>query len=240
MVDEKGLVTYENKTAANIMLDKDMFEQGWRAAKAFASSDMVPAHFRGRPENCFLAFHMAANLDVDPFMLMQNLYLVHGKPGLEGKLVIALINQRGPYPDGVQFEINGRGDDLSVTAVGVRRNGRKDTATVGVAMAKQMGWWSKKDSLWPKMPEQFCCYRSATFLARRHCPEVLMGLQTREELVDAYGPETVVVVKESDELNKQLGIEVSNAKEQTCTADSAADVYSAGERNETLDNDNSA
>lgn len=185
----------------DFMFDAAAFDQAWRAAKAFASSDLLPVMFKDKPQNTFLALHMAHNLKVDAFMLMQNMFIVHGKPGLEGKLVIALLNSRGPYPTGVKFKVEGAGETLAVTASGTRRNGETDYCTVSIAMAKQMGWL--KNEHWRSMPEQMACYRAATWLVRRHCPEVLMGLQTVEELKDAGGPIGVTVMPKEQSTGSQ-------------------------------------
>jgi len=61
---------------------------------------------------------MAVRLEVDPFMFMQNTYTSpDGKPAMEGKLAIALINARGPFVGGVQFEYSGEGDDYRMHGV---------------------------------------------------------------------------------------------------------------------------
>ena len=52
------------------------------------------------------------------------------------------------------------------------------------------------------MPRQMMMYRAASFFARAHCPEVLLGIQTVEEVQDVRGYEepqpsvTTVVLEE--------------------------------------------
>lgn len=63
--------------------------------------------------------------------------------------------------------------------------------TVTMSMAKAEGWYSKKDkygnetSKWQTMPEQMLAYRAASFFARVHCPETLMGVQVEGEVEDS-------------------------------------------------------
>jgi hypothetical protein len=57
--------------------------------------------------------------------------------------------------------------------------------TVSVRMAKDLGWWGRKDSQWPKNTDQLLAYRAAGWFQRLHCPELLLGFATREEVVDA-------------------------------------------------------
>ena len=48
--------------------------------------------------------------------------------------------------------------------------------------ARKEGWI--KNSKYKTMPEQMLRYRSATWLIRTHCPEVLLGMQSSEEIQD--------------------------------------------------------
>ena len=56
-------------------------------------------------------------------------------------------------------------------------------------MVKGEGWLDKSGSKWKTMPEQMFTYRAASFFARKYCPDVLMGLQTVEEVRDVSGYE---------------------------------------------------
>ena len=70
------------------LLNPEKFDHIWRVAKAFAISGMVPDHFK-TTEAAFVAVQMAVRLEVDPFMLMQHTYVIHGRPGMTGQLAIA-------------------------------------------------------------------------------------------------------------------------------------------------------
>lgn len=154
-------------------------------AQTFSESELVPAHFQGKKADCYIMLQLAERLGTDPMMLMQNTYMVAGKPGMEGKLVIALVNARGPFKGPIQWEYEGEGNTRKCTAFAIHAStGSRCEASVDVKMAKQMGWWDKKNSFWPKMTDQMMLYRTAVFLARAHCPEVMMGMRTVDELRD--------------------------------------------------------
>ena len=51
-------------------------------------------------------------------------------------------------------------------------------------MAKAEGWLTKTGSKWQTMPELMLKYRAAAFFGRLYAPEVLMGMQTAEEVID--------------------------------------------------------
>lgn len=157
----------------------------WRIARLFAQSDLVPMHFQGKPANCFIALQMANRCKVDPFAFMQRLYVVHGRPALETQLAIALANKAGVFKQRITFEITGEDDDKECVAMAILADsGQVVKMKITVKMAKQMGWWDKKGSLWPMMTDLFLQYRSALWLIRTYAPEVMMGLQTSDEARD--------------------------------------------------------
>lgn len=173
-------------------IDTKRFNQLWRIASGFARSTMVPEHFQGKPDNCFIAVQMAMRLGVDPFMFMQKCYIVHGKPGIEAQLAIALVNTSGIFRDALDYEIEGtdaRKDDYRVRVVACRKSTGKDVAGPWVDWPLVRGeeWDKKKGSKWVTMPGLMFMYRAAMFFARMHCPERLMGMSTVEELFDADG-----------------------------------------------------
>lgn len=182
-VKQTALVARDTSQFSSI-LDGPKFSQIQRAAKLFATSKLVPAHFQGDMPSVFVALQMAIRLEVDPFMLMQNVYMVHGRPGMEGKLVIALINKRGPFKGPVQWRFEGQGMDRKCTAYAKLPDGEVCEAEVTMEQAKKEGWLDKPGSKWKTLPDLMLRYRSAVFLARFFCPEVTMGIQTVEEMED--------------------------------------------------------
>lgn len=188
--------------------DSAAFEHLWRVAKAFSASRMVPPHFQGKPEDCMVALMMSQQLEVNPLLCLQNTQVISGRPGFSASFAIAMANTRGPFAGPITWQVQGQGDSLSVTALAtVRATGEQVHATVDMAMAKAEGW--VKNPKYRSIPEQMLRYRAATWLIRLHCPEVLLGLSTAEELVDIQ-PATVRVEAEPKgapllaDLNQQI------------------------------------
>jgi Lar family restriction alleviation protein len=50
-------------------------------AKALANSTLVPQQYQNNLPNCLIALEMAQRIGASPLMVMQNLYIVHGRPG---------------------------------------------------------------------------------------------------------------------------------------------------------------
>lgn len=170
-------------------LDTGKFGQIQRVASMFAQSKMVPEQYRGNVADCVIAIESAARMNLSPIMYMQNTYIVHGRPGIEAKLAIALINSSGLFEGNLEFEVEGDDplkDDYRVRAYAVRK---KDGQTifgpwVTWQMVKAEKWDTKNGSKWNTIPGLMFEYRAAAFFGRTKCPEVLLGFQTVEELVD--------------------------------------------------------
>ena len=169
-----------------------------RIADRYANSSMVPDTYKGKPDNCFVAVELASRMDVSPVLVMQNLYIVQGKPSWAGQACKALIDGCGKFRDSDYVLTGNRGDDswgCYLQAVRVSTGKLVKGTEVTIQMAKDEGWYSKNGSKWKTMPEQMLKYRAAAFFARTECPEALMGFQTAEEVEDVRGiePEKEIV-----------------------------------------------
>lgn len=185
--EERTRLIVHDRTALAGWLDTAKFDHAWRCAKILAATDLVPEHFRRKPENCFIAFQMATQLEMDPYAALQQLYVVHGKPGMQAQMAIALVNKRGPFAGPLQFKMVGQPgtDDYGAKAYATHAvTGEVCEMTVTMRHAQSEGWIDKKGSKWLSIPDLMLRYRAASWFARLYCPEVLMGLQTAEELED--------------------------------------------------------
>ena len=167
-------------------LDTARFEHMWRIAKLFAASQMVPTMFRDKPNDCFIAIQMAIRLKVDPFMFLQATYPAPGgKPGMEGKLAIALINSSGLFKGQLKLPLSGEGDNRGCAAWAISKDDgeRIDGPRVTIKTAKDEGWYARNKK-WQTIPDLMLQYRAGAWFGRTYCPERLMGMQTAEELQD--------------------------------------------------------
>lgn len=195
-MEEKALVTVSDSMFFNPV----KFEFGQKIAVLLAKSDMVPTQFRNNPSNCFIAVNLAERLGIDVFGLMQAMYVVHGRPGVEAKLVISLINLSGRYsPLEWKFEGSGitelkvkRPDSCTCYATEIK-TGKVKSVTVDWATVVAEGWLKAKKfrdgsgempSKWNTVPYLMFQYRSADWFRRLHCPEVLLGFREVGEVED--------------------------------------------------------
>jgi len=186
--EDTAIVVHDNSEFA-CYLDTGKFNQTWRVAKMFAGSALVPAHYRGKTEDCMIVFNQAVRLGVDPMLFMQKTYVISGKLGIETQMAIALTNNKKIFKDLIRYEYSGEKtateDTRKCVASAVTQNGMECVAECSVQDAKDAGWWSKGGSLWPKLTSDFLTYRAAIRLIRRYCPQVLFGMETKEELDDS-------------------------------------------------------
>ena len=196
------------------------FELMQRAAKLLSSSTLVPAAYRAFDEkkgdnpnalaNCVVALNMAQRMGADPLMVMQNLYIVEGRPSWSSQWIIAAINGCGRFSP-LRFELKNLGEkdveyevtkwvnrervttkhkatvqNLECVAWAIEREtGERITSpAVNIEMAVKEGWYGKSGSKWQTMPEVMLRYRTASFFGKLYAPELLMGLQTVEEMQD--------------------------------------------------------
>lgn len=159
-------------------------------ARKYANSRIVPEAYRGNPDDCFVACSMANRMNIDPLIVMQQLYIVKGKPGWSGQACISLVNNCGKFTP-LEFTYVGTPGAKSYGCFAWAN--RKSTgapvkgSTVTMELVEKEGWLDKPGSKWKTMPEQMLAYRAAAFFARLYTPEALMGFQTVEEINDVSG-----------------------------------------------------
>jgi hypothetical protein len=72
-----------------------------------------------------------------------------------------------------------------------------------MAMAKKEGWATKTGSKWVTMPELMIRYRAASFWGRLYIPDLLVGIQSEEEVIDVE-PVAVKATETLEDLNQQI------------------------------------
>lgn len=162
---------------------QNSWELANRIGKAFAASSLVPAQYQGNVANCIVALEMANRMGASPLMVMQNLYIVHGNPGWSSKFLVACFNQSGRF-SALRYEWSDDRNACRAWAIEKATGERIDGPQVTMQMAKDEGWSTKAGSKWKTMPELMLMYRAAAFLIRTYAPEISMGLQTNEEIID--------------------------------------------------------
>jgi hypothetical protein len=165
---------------------------------------LIPPQFQGQQgfANCLVALEIAGRMNISPFLCMQHLHIIHGRPSWSSAFIIAMVNGCGRFTP-LRFEVSGEGDSLACYAVAtdIKTDQELKGPTITMAMAKKEGWATKSGSKWITMPELMIRYRAAAFWGRLFAGDLLVGLQTQEEVIDV---ESVKVSVGIDELNAKV------------------------------------
>lgn len=161
------------------------FEHAQRVAKMLCSSSLIPKEYQNNIQNTMIALEMANRIGASPIMVMQNLNVIQGKPSWSSTFIISSINSCGRFSP-LRYEMEGEGDTMKCTAWAYDLATKEKLLgpTVTMQMAREEGWLTKPGSKWKTMPTLMIRYRAAAFFGRLYAPEILMGMQTAEEVQD--------------------------------------------------------
>lgn len=145
-------------------------------AKAMAAAKMVPQHLQGSPGDCLIVIEQAMRWQMSPFAVAQATAVVRGKMCFEGKLVAAAIQTSGILEGRLRYDFTGEGEKRKVICSGhIRGEAKERTVEVELSSAKTTNEW------WSKTPDQMLTYHAARVWARRHAPEVMLGVYSPDE-----------------------------------------------------------
>ena len=179
------ITTQISEDESSIYKNTDSFEFAQRQAKSLCESDLVPKSYQGQKglPNCLVAIEMSKRMKLSPLTVMQNLNVIHGTPTWSAQFITSQILGCGRFTN-FDYLVKGEGDTLEVQCVATRIEDQKlvKGTTVSMRMARLEGW--TRNSKYQSMPELMLRNRAATFFGRQYIPDLLLGVQTSEEVVD--------------------------------------------------------
>lgn len=157
-------------------------------AKMIAISGVaVPKHLRGNPGACLGVTIQAIEWRMSPYAVANKSYSVNDRLAYEAQLIHAVVLSRAPIKGRPKIEYRNEGD--------------KRRCKVSVELSDAPGQWvdyespeigkipTKNSSLWKSDPDQQLFYFSARSLARRHFPDVILGVYAKDEIEDNRIPD---------------------------------------------------
>ena len=155
-------------------------------AVKLSKSDLLPQHFKGKPENILLVLALAQNLNINPIMALQQVSVIGGKPCLQASLMLSLLNNSGKITGPIRFEWIGQAGTPSrgciAKATDAATGETVQSEPVTLQMAEAEGW--TRNPKYKSIPDTMLKWRSASFFVRTYYPEVVLGLHSAEELTD--------------------------------------------------------
>jgi hypothetical protein len=202
--------------ALNAFASASNFATAQRIARALASSTLVPEAYRGENNiaNCLIAIEVASRVGASVFMVMQSLDVIHGRPSFRSKFLIATVNACGKFTP-LRFRWEGAPftDAWGARAVAKDKETGEEClgALITIGLAKAEGWYGRNGSKWKTMPEQMIMYRSASFWANAYAPELSLGMQTTDEVLDTPDLSAAVTTSPAAELEAKLAARKAQA-----------------------------
>ena len=171
---------------SSIYQSTESFEFAQRQAKSLCESDLVPTGYQGQKglSNCLVALEMSKRMNLSPLTVMQNLNVIHGKPSWSAQFISSQIMGCGRFKN-FDYVVTGKDDGLAVQCQAIRLEDNKlvKGTAVSMKMAQKEGW-TRKNPKYQSMPEIMLRARAATFFGRQYIPDLLLGVQTSDEVVD--------------------------------------------------------
>lgn len=170
------------------MFDTARFEHTWRIATAIAAATLLPDHLRlGKDKKALAAKQIESNIfrivnqairwGVDPYAVIDCTYVVGNKLGFEGKLVAGIVNARAGLKGRLDYSYVGEGENRTITVSGTFHD-EIEVRTIDLSV----GQAKTSNKMWTTDPDQKLVYSGVTKWARRHCPEIMLGVLTDDDL----------------------------------------------------------
>lgn len=171
-------------------LQLQSYDEMLRFANMISKSTIVPTHFQGKPENCFVALQHGLELGLKPMQTFKSIMVVNGIPSIYGDAALALCRKSKLMDErfgsgGIKEWSEGEGVDLICYCETKRKEADephrshfswKDALAAGLAQDTR--------KLYGKYPKRMCGFRARGFELRDNFGDVLLGMVTVEEVLD--------------------------------------------------------
>lgn len=161
--------------ASNALMPTDI-RGAMDLATMMARAKLVPKHLQGEVGDCLLVIEQASRWRMSPFAVAQCTSVIQGRLMFEGKLVAAAVLSSGLLSSRLDYDFDGDGASLAIT-VSATMVGEDKPRTIRCTLAEA----KTTNGMWVKQPSQQLVYFGTRAWARRHAPEVMLGVYSPEE-----------------------------------------------------------
>lgn len=144
-------------------------------AKAICNTQMIPQHFKGKPDECAAAMLYGASLGLDPMQAVKGIYVVHGSAALYARTMASIVLRD-------QHELwTVESTNEAVTVAGRRRGtDRVEQSTWTYERAQLAGYTS--NAKYKTDPQAMLYAKAVSEVCRKIAPDSLAGVYAVEEL----------------------------------------------------------
>jgi len=224
----------DNPDTTTTIFSPDALDKLIRFADIMSGSRVtVPAHLAGKPADCLAVTMQAIQWRMNPFAVAQKTFMVNGVLGYEAQLVNAVITTMAPTQDRLRYEWFGPWENVIgkfVEKTSSKGNKYispdwtlKDEAGCGVRVMATMKneheprvlelmlsqAQVRNSTLWASDPRQQLAYLAVKRWARLHCPDVILGVYTPDEIELSSPAERDVTPPAQNELNAIINKSIS-------------------------------
>lgn len=147
-------------------------DQAWRLAAALAASNLLPDNLtrnaRAVQANITVILLYGAELGLAPMQSLQEIYVVHGRPQISGRLWLALVRQAGHRVEKIKHT-----DEECTIRITRGDTGESWEETFTIEDARRAGLDTK--DIYKMYPRRMLLWRAVANCATVICPEVAMG-----------------------------------------------------------------
>lgn len=220
-----------SEAAMQLMFNPELFAQGQRLATAMSASQFLPPHLKSKNSqnetvaNCYQVIVQAQRWEMDPYQVANHTFAVGGRLGYDGQLIASVVHGRSNLDGRLRCTYEGTGDNRKVTITG-RFKDEEEPRTIEMTVAQGKAATQQVHRMWTSDPDQKLWYSGVLKWARRHCPEVVLGVRAEDE--DFTQPEAIVVAQQPRTANAKV-LEVLGVIETPQAAPERATAEPAGE-----------
>lgn len=155
-------------------------------AGIMARSGLMPKGIQTK-EAVFVAMQMGLEIGLSPMAAVQNIAVIHNRPGLFGDVALAVVRGSGELEVFEEWQTGVRKTPEWTFFCKVKRKGSKEAiGSYSWAEACEAGQ-DKADpaSSWKKWTNRMMQFKARNFVLRDHFTDFLKGIRTHEENMDA-------------------------------------------------------
>jgi hypothetical protein len=142
----------------------------------------VPEHLRGNPGDCLAIRELAMNSGLSAYGLALHSFVIKGMLSFDGQAVHAIVERNAPLKQRLRYFFQGEDDEMTCTVVGSFRGEETSVEYESPPVGKIQ---PKNSPLWQTDVKQQLAYLSVRRWAKRYCPDILLGVVSRDELEDS-------------------------------------------------------
>jgi hypothetical protein len=149
-------------------------------SQLLASSEMIPANYRGKPQDILAAGLHGKELGMGIMTALKNIAVINGRPAVFGDGLLAICQGKPDFQD-IKEEFSDAGMVAICTVV--RRGRTPVVRRFSQADATAAGLW-KKSGPWTTYPKRMLQMRARAFALRDAYSDAISGIYVAEEAQD--------------------------------------------------------